>query len=227
MCLCARTHLRWCNLDITLRGEVHSVQRAKFRRWLELDQLRENISKAVDVVDLSNQIGTYLSTALDFTFLFDELTWEEASILFAAATIVNNEFVHLPYMRYPKRKKDEPVPYDYEDRSFYQYAHTLAKEYGWTLDYIAMLDVDDALRMLQESMIEYYHRREWEWDLSERAVGYDEATKKAKHNKYPLPDWMLPMPTEPKVYRIPMSLLPVGNVISYRNAEPNQSSSTG
>lgn len=207
-------------MEILVRGEVHEIKRVKFRRWIELDQIREKLSRAADVNDLANQIGAYLTAALDFGFSLEDTPWEETAYLWAAAITTNGEYESLPFMRYPSRDK-KPIPYEYDGRTFYQYAHSIAKSYGWPLEYIAELDVDEALKLLQEIMIEHYNRREWEWDLSERAVGYDEATRKSKHNPYPLPDWMLPVPAEPKIYRIPRSLLPVGNVISYRDAKPS------
>lgn len=205
-------------MDIVLRDEHRSIQRRKLRNWLELDRLRELISKATDVDYLAELISQYLLVALDFSIDFDELSWEETASLFIAALSVNNEFESLPFMQYSS-KTDHSFPYDYEGRTFYHYAHSLAQEYGWSIEYIAELDVDEALKMLQEIVISHHHQREWEWDLSDRAVGYDSATKKSTHVPYPMPDWMRPTPPEPKIYRIPKSLLPVGNVISFRDVK--------
>lgn len=189
-----------------------SIVRAKFRRWTELEDLRDKLTKAADVSDLANQLIAYLSAALEFDA--SELPWTQTAKLFTDVLEVNSVVRILPFMRYPIKSK--PVVYDYEGRTFYTYAHLLAKHYGWSLDHISMLDVDEALALIQEILIDVNHRMEWEWDLSEKSTGYDEQTKKSKHIPFPLPDWMIPAPAEPKKYRIPKVLIPVGNVVSYR-----------
>jgi hypothetical protein len=191
------------------------VHRAKFRSWTELEDLRDRFPKATDVDDLAEKLVVYLSVALGFdASVVDALPWSQSADLLIRALDANGIFKQLPFMRYPTKAKQ--LPYDYEGRLFYMYAHLIAKNYGWTLDIIASLDVDEALTVVQEILIDINHQMEWEWDLSERSSGYDEQTKKSKHIPFPLPEWMNPVPQEPKKYRIPMSLIPVGNVVSYR-----------
>lgn len=194
-----------------------SIVRAKFRRWTELEDLRDKFTKAADVSDLANMLIEYLSAALDFDAY--DLPWTQTAKLITDTLEVNAITRILPFMRYPVKSK--PAVYDYPGRTFYTYAHMLAKHYGWSLEDIATLDVDEALALIQEILIDINHRMEWEWDLSEKSTGYDEQTKKSKHIPFPLPDWMTPAPTEPKKYRIPKALIPVGNVVSYRpDVEP-------
>ena len=208
-------------MGLTLNGSSVDIQRAKFRRWSELEDLRDQVSKAVGGKERGDKLASYLSTALDFSAPdVDNLPWLDAAQALNEILLDNAQLRTLPFMRYPS-KNSSPPPYDYPGRLFYQYANLLAKTYGWTIDYIANLDVDDAMALMQEILIDQAHRHEWEWDLSERSSGYDSQTKAYKHIPFPLPDWMIPMPPPPKVYRIPKTLIPVGNVVSYRpDAQP-------
>lgn len=208
--------------ELTLNGHPVSVQRAKFRRWTELEDLRDRFSRAADIAELSDLMVLYLSAALEFTASeIDDISWIESAEAFNDVVSVNAIIKPLPFMRYPA-KDAKPVPYDYPGRMFFQYANMFAKNYGWTIDIIASMDVDEAMALLQEMMIDDAHRREWEWDLSERSTGYDEATKSPKYVPFPLPAWMTPVPPAPKTYKILKSMLPVGNVVSHRpDAKPS------
>lgn len=193
------------------------VSRARFKLWLALETIKEKIAKAVDTDALSDAIEEYLATALAFPVSdLSTCPWEEAITAFARVTEINGDIRMLPFMRYPV-KDQKPAAYDYDERLFFHYAHTFARAYGWSIEYVADLDVDTAFSLLQEIIITTQLDREWQWDLSERSTGYDEQTRKSKHIPYPLPPWMSPAPTEPKIYRIPKALIPVGNVVRYRN----------
>lgn len=207
-------------LEVSVGGSVRTLSRSKFRTWVRLEEIREKITKASDVDDLSDGIGQYLADALDVSInTIETMDWEDAANIFAIQNNLNQNVRILPFMLFHP-KEDKPVPYDYDGRLFYHYAHAIAKEYGWSLDQIADLDVDDALSLMQEIMVSIHLQREWEWEISERSSGYDPDTRKPKHIPYTLPDWMLPLPAEPKVYRIPKAMLPVGNVVSFRDAKP-------
>lgn len=208
-------------MGLTLNGSSIEIKRAKFRKWSELEDLRDQASRAVGGKERGDTLVLYLATALDFSISdVDKLSWVDAASALYKCISENANLKTLPFMRFPSRDTKEP-PYNYPGRLFYSYAHSLAKMYGWSLDQIADLDVDDALAFLQEIMIDDVQRREWEWDLSERSTGYDKNTKEYKHIPFPLPDWMIPMPPPPKVYKIPKAMIPVGNVVSYRpDAEP-------
>lgn len=203
-------------LTLNVSGKI---QRAKFRKWSELEDLRDQASRAVGGKERGDLLVSYLSTALDSDA--SDLSWIDAANLFQECILVNANIRALPFMRFPPKDAKEPV-YNYPGRLFYTYAHSIAKTYGWTLSTIGDLDVDEALALIQEIMIDDVHQREWEWDLSERSSGYDRQTKEYKHIPFPLPDWMIPLPLAPKVYRIRKDLIPVGNVVSYRpDAKPS------
>lgn len=200
---------------VSLNGSEVHPERSKFRTWIELEDFRNQMTKAVDVEEFTDLVLRYLSTALEFSASdLEDLPWKEVAGAFTETMNANSDIRVLPFMKFPV-KTDDPLPYEYPGRTFYYYANLIAKSYGWSLDTISTLDVDEALALIQEISIDEARNKEWQWELSDRSIGWDEQLKKTKHNPYPLPDWMLPIPTEPKKYRIPISLLPVGNVIRY------------
>jgi hypothetical protein len=117
-------------------------------------------------------------------------------------------------MNYKSTKEEES--WDYEGRTWYLYAHMLASEFGWSLDEIAELDVDDAFALLQEILISSQLEKEWQWSMSDKSYGKDKNTGEWRYFNLPRPPWMEDKPKEPKKIMIPKSLLPVGNVITYK-----------
>jgi len=56
----------------------------------------------------------------------------------------------------------------------------LAKNYGWTLEYVSMLQVEEALAKIQEILVDEQLEHEFFYGLSEVAYSYDSSTKKSK-----------------------------------------------
>lgn len=194
--------------------EANIIERARFKTWLRLWDLREQIHKAVEVGDIdqaSSLIIAYLSTALARSY--EDSNWEETARLFVDAVTANLIPRTLPFLRIVK--DNHPPAWDYAGRDWYLHAHILADRYGWTLEYIANLDVEDALAMEQEILIDEQLTKEWQWALSEKSSGWDENTKEGKFIEYPRPDWMKSEPPPVKVIPMPRGLLPIGNVVSY------------
>ena len=108
-------------------------------------------------------------------------------------------------------------------RVWWFWVHSFAKEFGWKIEYISDLRVLDAFSLLQEIALDQVLMREWEWGLSEYSVKYNKNTKKSEPNPLPRPDWMKmyaqPIPqTKPVI--MPKGMMPVGNVISHKDAKP-------
>lgn len=103
-------------------------------------------------------------------------------------------------------------PWDYEGRTWHLYSHLLAKAYGWKLDYISQLQVEEALAKIQEILTDEQLGREFIYSLSEIAYPYDQSTKKSTFQPLPRPAWMR-TPIKPTQKLImPLSSIPVGNV---------------
>jgi len=107
----------------------------------------------------------------------------------------------------------------------------LAKSYGWNVEYIAQLDVDDALALVQEISLEEQFDKEWSYSLSEVAYEYDTASKKSKLRTLPRPSWMnvatqavkekIESGQTTRQVHIPKSFIPPGIVVV--NGQPTNS----
>lgn len=117
--------------------------------------------------------------------------------------------------------KNEDVPWDYEGRTWYVWANLLAETYGWDLEYVANLEIEDAVSLVQEVFVNRQLEKEWEWDLSEKSVSYNEKTKTAKHIPLQRPSWMRVRAKPPKKVKILKSMMPVGNIIDISGLTKN------
>lgn len=133
---------------------------------------------------------------------------------FTEAVKANSFSVHIPLVSRSFGSKED-MPWDYPGRSWFAWAHRFANFYGWSLDYIAGLDVDVAIKLLQEMLVQDQLEKEWEWGLSERAFPYNSSTKKYEYKPLSRPAWMYPeMKSKKKrIIQIPKSMMPVGNIV--------------
>jgi hypothetical protein len=102
----------------------------------------------------------------------------------------------------------------------------LSEAYSWSLEYVAELDIDDAIALLQEIATSEQTQREWEWMLSENSISYDKRSGKGSFQKLRRPDWMdRKKAPEKKRHtlgdKIPMkkSMMPVGNVVKWNDGK--------
>ena len=125
---------------------------------------------------------------------------------------------YLPIVSLTNNDKGPEITWNYNGRIWNYYSHLLAHAYGWSLEYIANLDVYDAMAQIEEILTSEQLEREFLWSMSEASVSYDEKTKTTKPNPLPRPYWMKQAkPDEPlpvKRTPIPKNLMPVG-VVSY------------
>jgi hypothetical protein len=209
---------------ITLDGKEYEVTRAKLRVWLQLEDIHEQIARATESRDKDGfitSIYSYLSVALSVDMDFSTLPWYEVTGVYVDISLVNRPHLDLPYLR--MASKAEKVPWEYDGRTWYFWSHILAKEYGWQLEYIAEMDVDDSIAHLQEIATSSQMQREWEWMLSDKSVSYDKKGKGTFHD-LTRPSWMggkhIPKDKQQKLGdTIPMkeSAIPVGNVVRWKD----------
>lgn len=206
----------------------YPVIRSKLRAWLQLEDIRSDILDAARVGDKDKFVSSmysYVSTA--FSIPVEELSecfWAEIT---RAYLLVHNE--NAPNLNLPliKPKASRPTPalekvdgWEYPGRTWYFWLNTFSRNYGWSIEYIAELNVDDAFSLIQEIFVDEQLDREWQWSLSENSVSYDASTKKTKFNPLSRPDWMKPisevMRDIPKV-KIRSSEMPVGLIYRWDN----------
>lgn len=206
-------------MEILLGDNEYSLDRIGLRLWLELEGIREKLIKATGTGDIDNTalfILSYISVALGIsTDTIQELPWYEVAYVYVDISMLCIPKYNLALLRPQESKQDRKVSWEYTERTFYLWSHTLAAEYGWTLEYISEMDFNDGLALLQEIIVQEQLDREWEWGLSEMAYEYVEAIKKSKFRPLPRPRWM----TEETIIqpikktRILKAMMPVGNVI--------------
>ena len=191
-------------------------ERVKLRDWLNLSDLYEEILSAIDIHIIVELIDKYISIALK-GFNIEERPWIETVEVLNKIININKPSKEIPSLRSNIEAKKHS--WDYPGRTWYFWLHIFAKEYGWKSEYIADLDVDDALGLMQEVIVDDQLNKEWDWMLSEIAYPYDSASKKSIFKPLERPIWMKQVYVEqelPKV-KILKAHLPVGNIIRTRD----------
>lgn len=187
----------------------------KFREWTEQEVRKEKLAKAVR--DNTDEFPTYLiefvSTALRVSPKWlEKLYWEDVVNAFYVI-LMKFPVLDLPITKaYSVDTESKRESWDYEGRTWNYYSHLLAKHYGWTLEYISQLHVQDALARIQEILTDEQLEREFTYSLSEIAYPYDQSTKKSIFKPLPRPPWMRPAIKEVKMRKIPAYYIPVGTV---------------
>jgi hypothetical protein len=190
--------------------------RFPLRDWLRLEEIRGDILEAAEKRDTSREydlIVSYLSTASEL-IVGDDLAdkpWNETLDYYENAIAVNAPTIHFPMLNAQERE-EKKMPWEYKGRSWYFWLHLLASEYHWDANKIGLMDVDDALGLYQEILINEQLEREWEWQRTELAYKYDETSKTSSLVPLPRPAWMREPIIAPPRIKIPKGMLPVGNV---------------
>ena len=206
-------------------GREFTFCRPKLKKWLELEDIREDLDKAIKNWDsdlISNLSLSYVLSALDSQDVFDaeELPWYEIAIAIRSISYVCILGYDFPFLRV--EIKDKKDAWDYKGRTWYIWLYMLAKEFGWNCEYIAELDVDDAIASAQEIAVGDQIEKEFQWAISE--VPYQ-----TKDGFKPLdrPKWMLyNTETSPiKKTKIRKEFMPVGAIVKFddKNAKFKES----
>jgi hypothetical protein len=127
---------------------------------------------------------------------------------------------NLPTKQFPiltSKDKSDPPPWEYEGRSWYFWFNLFAEKYGWGKERIESMDIDEAIGLYQEIVINDQLDDEFQWGMSETAYVYNKSTKKSHYQPLPRPDWMKPITGKPKpvkTRRIPVYAAPAGTIIN-------------
>ena len=201
---------------INVGGREIEIPRARLRTWFELERIRRKIKEASErgeAATVSDLLCVYLSAASgESEDVFASAPWYETAIAFGLVSALNMSTVNFPLFRNTVSTGKE-APWNYEGRDWYEWVHVLALAYGWTLDVISELEIEDGIALLQEVLTDEQLDREWMWSMSENAYEYIPSSKKSKFRPLPRPAWMLPLPSAPMSVKIRKDMLPVGKVI--------------
>ena len=184
-----------------------------FKRWIQIESIKEQIVSAVetDRDDFPDKVLELISTATGVSFKwYEKADWLRVVSLFYVC-LSKSPIIHLPLLE-PSGKESEPEPWDYEGRTWHSYSHIIAKAYGWTLKEISQLKVGDALAKIQEILTDEQLELEFHHHLSEISWQYDKNTKKSVYQPLDRPHWMRPKAKPIPRFKIPVSMMPMGNV---------------
>ena len=204
-------------IDIQVGDRTLTATKAHLKLWIQLSDTYKKFlqaSKESNYTMMVVYIYEYLDLALGGIFDWHAVSWLDTVSVFYKVAELNTTAIFIPFMREKKdktEKEKEEIPWDYEGRSWYSWAHLFSKEYGWSLEYIAEMVVEDALCMLQELLTTDQLEKEFSWAMSEVAYAYNKNTKKSEYKALPRPNWMLPEVEIQKI-KIPRSMLPMGVV---------------
>lgn len=204
-------------MRFSVNGREYDVARAHFRKWFELEQIRKLLREAAEsgeTYTVGEIICAYLSAASgEDAELFLSAVWYEVMDAFMDIVEMNVPTMPFPIFENTVSTSDKKEPWDYENRSWYEWLHLIASVYGWSIEYISELEIEDGIGLMQEILVEDQLQREFEWGMSEMAWEYIPSTKNSRLRPLPRPRWMIPKAPEPKMIKIRKDLLPIGNVV--------------
>jgi hypothetical protein len=203
-------------------NEKLKFERKLLRDWLKLEEIRGHILEEAgrrNYTELSSAVETYVSASSNSEWKIT--TWFDAAESYELAVRANLPLHEFALLR--TKIKEEKFPWEYEGRTWYYWLHLFSSAYGWNEDRIAELDIDTAIGLLQEIMIQEQLEKEWQWSLTELAYPYSETTKKSSFHPLPRPDWMKNI--VPRVTKILKRFMPMGNIIGEEQSESKDTKS--
>lgn len=182
----------------------------KFRKWVELEEAKQSITKATEIAEFPDRVFGYLSIA--FGRKPKEGYWKTSVFSFSEALDKLHVDIPIPMIKNPPKNGKESE-WEYEGRTWFYLSNILAGAYGWTLDYIADLDVVEAFGHIQEVLTDKHLEQEFYYSLSEIAYPYNKSTKKGEFKPMARPYWMRPASKPIKKIRIRRDMAPIGTMI--------------
>lgn len=182
-----------------------------FKKWIELENKKASFIEAADSEAFPELVFAYLSAALDVPVnRMDRKQWGSTVLTLTETVNSYTQPKGIPILdSAPKGGKE--ADWNYSGRDWHYYSHLLAEAYGWTLEYIANLEVLTAFAHLQEILTDEFLEREFYHQLSELAYKYDKGSKKSNYVPMKKPYWMNPAaPKEIKKIKVRRDMLPVG-----------------
>lgn len=191
-------------------------RRLPLKRWAALDDLRRSIDDAAQEGKVS-LIPAYIYSVIEIATeakVDRGVFWQEAARTYNACLDVNAPTKKPPILT--TKEKTTPLPWEYPGRSWYFWLNLFSVHYGWSAEEIGEMDLDDAIALYQEILIDEQLEKEFYYGLSEVAYPYNVSTKKSKFAPMPRPDWMKGVASTPKpvkMVKMLKSMLPQGNVV--------------
>lgn len=201
-------------MTIMLRAVDKFYSRPKFGRFLELEETKNKIRQAAKRKEkqFPDLLVSYVSAAFFIPkFILDRVRWDLLFGLFGIIASHSKPTSDIPLLK-PHATKDKKDTWDYDGREHAMYVHIIARAYGWSKKTIDNLDIDDALKLIQEIIVDEQLDREFLWSMSDRSYIYNYKTKSGKPNPLERPYFMKEETKAPEKMLIPKSMMPMGNV---------------
>jgi hypothetical protein len=205
-------------VKIIIDSEPVFVPRCRLLAHLQLSEIETKIKNSLQPVLISALIIEYLAVAdLSDEQIKRASTYELLEAFFALRQLNAWQWL-LPWLANSETGPAQPEFYDYSGRRWAIWVHRLATRYGWSRNEIFNLWPEEAAAYIQEIMVSEYHEREDRRALSEISYKYDQVTKTSQFIPAPAYSWMID-DSPPEPVRIPVRMLPVGNVIKMEDDE--------
>ena len=194
-----------------------TIQRLTLRGWAELETLRRQIEEDVSNGDFERVFRSmiqFIETSSSQKIDWEKVPWYHFLEVFAKVSEINSPTIKFPMLVETKQEGKLP-PWEYKGRSWFFWLNLFSSKYGWEEKIIENLDIDTAIGLYQEILIDEQLDKEWQWGLSEIAYPYNASSKKSEFKALDRPKWMLPMaPKSIPIVKIRKSLMPVGQAMT-------------
>jgi hypothetical protein len=203
--------------ELQLNGNTYSVGRFKLRQWLEFDRLVKQTQTAVTdhniglyAHSMAQVVATAVLSSLQEVI---EAPWFELTEAYSKLLDLNRPW-NIPMVQ-NSHTEQKPVGWEYPGRDWFWWFNLFARHYGWHRELIEDLDIDEAISLLQEILVDEQMEKEWQWSLSEIAYPYNDATKKSVFKPLERPEWMQPAANLKLMQktRLRKSMMPVGKIV--------------
>lgn len=176
-------------MKIKLNKKEYDVKQHKLKNWLISEEIRGKLSdtaKEGDIKGVCNNVFSYIEKAISVE-IPQNLPWYDVAQAFIS--IANLNVPHLIPILLGKINPEREA-WEYDGRLWFMWANTFAQCYGWDLNRIATMDINDAVSLLQEIALQKQYDREWQWSLTEIAYPYNESSNRSEFHPLTRPDWM-------------------------------------
>jgi hypothetical protein len=200
-------------ITLTIQNKEYTIDRPRLKKWVRLESLTKKIG-----MDFSKK--NYVAGAmgiLEYVQIFineadfNIVTWDET--IFCYEQIKQLSFPQIDFPILKDTSKQGESSWDYPERTWFYWSNLFAKVYGWQLEIIADLEIEEAIGLLQEIISDRQDDKEWSWSLSEIAYPYNESSKKSTFKPLPRPSWLMGEKEKPKIVRVAKDMMPMGNIV--------------
>lgn len=212
-------------MKIKIGEGEYEYTRPPLRKWLALEDERVNLYNAIasrNIENIAQSIISAVSFALDIpNKKLENRPWYEIGSALLIIFSANTPKFDFPFLR--AKIQDKKDTWDYQGRTWYIWVDLFAERYGWDVETIANLDVDDAIALAQETAVDHQLEKEWDWMTSWVAYQGENGFKPLDR-----PSWMASNrePFIPKKMKIRKEFMPVGIIVRFSPSDNAEGSGT-